>query len=128
MERKSILLGIVSLLFVFILVGCVSRHIIGTPINESKLNDIKIGVTTKTKILELFGTPFKTESQNDGQSLLYVYAESFVRTTGVYNTRRDTADILNVLINSDGIVTDYSFSKGVPIPEDIDIDIVVPVI
>ena len=126
--KVSAISHIVSLLFVFILVGCVSRHIIGTPINESKLNDIKIGVTTRTKVLELFGTPFKTESQGGGQSLLYVYAESFVRTTGVYNTRRDTADILNILINSDGIVTDYSFSKGVPIPENINLDIVVPVI
>ena len=120
MKRKTIFLILILLFSGITFLGCFSRHIMGTPISENKLYGIQIGKTTRAQVFELFGTPFKIENENDGQSLIYVYAESLSTVTGVYNERRDKADILNILINSDGVVSSYSFSKGVPIPEGLD--------
>ena len=120
MKRKETYLIIILLFLGVTFFGCFSRHIMGTPISENKLYGIQIGKTTRAQVFELFGTPFKIEKENEGQSLTYVYAESLSTITGVYNERRDKADILNVLINSEGVVSSYSFSKGVPIPEGLD--------
>ena len=127
MDRKISYMILSLLLCSIFLVGCVSRHMIGTPISESKLYGLQVGKTTRAKVFELFGSPYKTESNNGGQSLTYVYAESYSMMSGVYNERKDKADILNILLNSDGIVTDYSFSKGVPIPEDLELKFQTPV-
>lgn len=120
MNSKATLLISILLLFIVTFAGCVSRHIMGTPISEGKIHAIRIGKTTRAQVFELFGTPYQTENRAGGEALTYIYAESWNTITGVYNERRDKADILIILINADGVVSDYSFSKGAPIPEGLD--------
>ena len=96
--------------------GCAARHLTGSPIKEEGIRNIVIGKTTRADILNWFGPPYRIESKDDGEILTYFYGKQSNWTIVLYSESRQSADILNVYLNKNGIVSNYAFSEGVAIP------------
>jgi hypothetical protein len=65
----------------------------------------------------LFGSPYQIESQGDRQVLTYLYGKQFHWAVVLYSEERNTADVLKIFLDKEGVVRDYSFSKGVSAPD-----------
>ena len=117
MKRKIIL--VVFLVIGFAQFGCAWRTVKGTPIKEANILKVEAGKTTRTQIFELFGTPFKTDYKAGKEILTYLYVTNFFATGGIYTETREKADILVFHIEENGVVSNYSFSKGAPLSQEL---------
>jgi len=90
---------------------------VGSPIREENVSKIVIGKTTRTDVLQWFGSPYRIESAGDKEILTYVYGEETIGSIGIYTERRQRADVLTIYIDRAGVVSDYSFSKEAAIPD-----------
>jgi hypothetical protein len=97
-------------------VSC-ARRLVGSPIREENIPKIVAGKTTRTEVLRLFGSPYQVESKGDRDILTYLYGQELRGTIILYTEIRQEADILTIFIDRSGIVSDYSFSKGVAAPD-----------
>lgn len=100
----------------WIMAGCGARHLTGSPIKEEGMRNIVIGKTTRADILNWFGPPYHIESKEDGETLTYFYGKQSSWTIVLYSESRQSADILDVYLNKNGIVSHYAFSEGAAIP------------
>lgn len=88
----------------------------GNKISKEQAEEIKPGVTAKSAIIEMFGSPVKTESKDDGTEVLtYTYTEKRTPTylrEFIVNERgsRTTTVTLEITIK-DGLVVSYNFKK-----------------
>jgi outer membrane protein assembly factor BamE (lipoprotein component of BamABCDE complex) len=97
-------------------VSC-ARRLVGSPIKEENIPKIAVGKTTRAEILRLFGSPYRVESSENKEIMTYLYGQELRGTVILYTEIRQEADILTVYIDRSGIVSDYSFSKGVAAPD-----------
>ena len=117
MRRQALLMAPIFLAATWITTGCAARHLVGSPIKEEGIHKIVAGKTTRAEILSLFGPPYRVESTGDHEVLTYFYGKQSNWTILLYSESRHSADILNVYINQNGIVSNYAFSEGVAVPE-----------
>lgn len=74
---EHIIKGCLSITFAMLLSACASS---GTPIEQSSVDTIVIGTTTKNQLLETFGSPMSQTFNSDGKLLMswfYVYVGPF---------------------------------------------------
>jgi outer membrane protein assembly factor BamE (lipoprotein component of BamABCDE complex) len=118
-EVRRHVLFVVPLLFLaaWTMGGCATRHLTGSPIKEEGISKIVAGKTTRAEILSVFGPPYRVHSMGDQEILTYFYGKQSNWSVLLYTESRQSADILNVYLNRDGIVSHYAFSEGVAIPE-----------
>lgn len=116
MQRQALLMVPVLVVAGWIMAGCGARHLTGSPIKEEGIRNIVIGKTTRVDILKWFGPPYHIESKEDGETLTYFYGKESTWTIVLYSESRQSADILNVYLNKNGIVSNYAFSEGAAIP------------
>jgi len=106
-----------ALILAILIAGCSS---VGTPIEQNKVNQIKIGVTTEADLFLLFGPPStKTLDTSGAIVLTWAYstaatkAETFVPLAGPfiggYNTH---VQQLTVLINRKGKVEKWTMNNA----------------
>jgi|GEM_PF-463535 len=117
MRQHALLAITVLFLAGWIMAGCAARHLVGSPIKEEGIPKIVAGKTTRAEILSLFGPPYRVESKGDQEVLTYFYGKQSNWTIVLYSESRHSADILNVYLNQNGIVSNYAFSEGVAMPE-----------
>lgn len=117
MQRQALFMVPVLVVAGWIMAGCAARHLVGSPIKEEGVHKIVAGKTTRAEILSLFGPPYRVESKNDQEVLTYFYGKQSNWTILLYSESRHSADILNVYLNQNGIVSNYAFSEGVAMPE-----------
>lgn len=110
----------ITILFLFIaglmVAGC-ARRLVGTPIKEEHIPKIALGVTTRTEIFRLFGTPYRIDSKDNQEILTFLYGREAHWSALVYSETREKADILTIYIDRNGLVSEYAFSKGIATPE-----------
>ena len=114
---KALFTATTLFLMGWIMAGCAARHLTGSPIKEEGISKIVIGKTTRAEILSWFGPPYRTESKDGQETLTYFYGRQSNWSILLYSESRQSADILNVYLNQNGIVSNYAFSEGVAIPE-----------
>jgi len=117
MRRQALFMVPIFLLAAWIMAGCGARHLTGSPIKEEGIHKIVVGKTTRAEILSVFGPPYRVESKGDQEILTYFYGKQSNWTIVLYSESRHSADILNVYLNQNGIVSNYAFSEGVAMPE-----------
>lgn len=89
-------------------IGCGKPLYIGTPIEKSKLEQIIPGTTPESKVVELFGKPFKTEATPDGMTKhVFTYYEEQPRTWTKNVQIKQTLDVYT----KGGIVQKYDLKK-----------------
>ena len=96
----------------------------GSEIRDDPKEKIKIGSTTKSEILEVFGPPERIQMQYDGDIFVYVYLRKNSSTLGLrelyftrltifqYKRTQQKSDSLVILFDKDGVVKNYGFNKG----------------
>jgi len=119
-----------ALLFLTLLTflwGCsIGRVYIGSDIRQDPKEKIKIGSTTKSEILEVFGPPDRIQKQYDGDIFVYTYLrknsskfaieEPYLTNLTLFQYTRiqQKKDGLVILFDKDGVVKNYGFQKGTP--------------
>lgn len=98
--RRIVSLGSVILLFA----GCVS---VGEEFRTPTAEMIKNGVTTRSELLQLFGSPTQVGIEDGDQTWTWVY----VRTGGFSRT---LSKELHVKFTERGIVKSYSYTSSLP--------------
>lgn len=122
MKKIMFYLQFVLLLVVAGCVGMGGQY--GVKIDQSKVAEIKKGVTTKAEVEALLGAPQMVSMIGDGRRMMsYSYSDSSVHATatsyipvvGMFtggatgNTRTQT---LQIMISKTGVVDDYEFSDN----------------
>lgn len=97
-------------------VAC-TRSIVGSPIHSEFLSEVESGKTTKAEVLRLFGSPYRIEIVENREILTYVYGKDTAMWYLFYTQRNQEADVLTFFIDDAGVVSNYSFSKGVAMPD-----------
>ncbi len=113
-----------------VLVGCVSTK--GKPIEETKVLEIKKGITTKDEVLEKFGPPDDIKFSPTGEEVFtYRYVETtevqIGQTIGIVFRRKVPAigsattikvrpvierkDVLMIFLDRNGVVKHYALRK-----------------
>ncbi len=87
-------------LFILLLVGCSLKT--GRPFPVGPVQDIKIGVTTRADIRQVFGEPWRTGIEDGARTWTY----------GQY-TIKNSRDLL-IRFDDKGFVKSYSFSSSFP--------------
>lgn len=105
-----------------VLVGCVVASS-GTKIEQSKIDQIKKGVTTRAQIEEWFGTPSSTTTMGDGsRTLFYQYSETKLKNIWVIpipgpitpsgSTGEHRQRTLQITLSNNDIVQDFVSSES----------------
>jgi outer membrane protein assembly factor BamE (lipoprotein component of BamABCDE complex) len=96
----------------------------GSEIKQDPKERIKLGSTTKSEILEIFGPPDRIQKQYDGDIFVYAYLRKnsskltieepyFTNLVLFQYTRiQQKKDGLVVLFDKEGIVKNYGYQKG----------------
>lgn len=107
--------------------GCscsIGRVYMGSEIKHDPQEKIKIGSTTKSEILEIFGPPDRIQKQYDGDIFVYAYLRKNSSKLTIeepyftnfvlfqYTRIQQKKDGLVVLFDKDGIVKNYGYQKG----------------
>jgi hypothetical protein len=94
--------------FIAFSIGCGAPHKVGTPIEKSKVDMIVPGTTPESKVVEMFGQPFKKESMGAGESKsVYTYYEEQPRFWTKNVVIKHTLEVYT----KDGIVQKYDLKK-----------------
>jgi outer membrane protein assembly factor BamE (lipoprotein component of BamABCDE complex) len=117
---------IVMVLLMILAWGCtIGRVYIGSEIRSDPKEKIKIGLTTKGHILEIFGPPDRVTQQYDGDIFIYAYlrknSSKFVLeepyftnlTFFTYTRIQEKKDQLVILFDKEGVVKNYGYQRGV---------------
>jgi hypothetical protein len=89
-------------------IGCGKPTIMGSPIDKAKLEQIVPGTTTDSKLQEVFGQPFKTETvAGDMTKYTYTYFEEYPR---VFRKNKVTKQTLEVYTKG-GMVQKYDLKN-----------------
>ncbi len=126
-ERMSCTKALLFLTLLTFLWGCsIGRVYIGSEIRQDPKEKIKIGSTTKSEILEVFGPPDRIQKQYDGDIFVYTYLrknsskfaieEPYLTNLTLFQYTRiqQKKDGLVILFDKDGVVKNYGFQKGTP--------------
>jgi len=126
-ERMSCTKALLFLTLLTFLWGCsIGRVYIGSDIRQDPKEKIKIGSTTKSEILEVFGPPDRIQKQYDGDIFVYTYLrknsskfaieEPYLTNLTLFQYTRiqQKKDGLVILFDKDGVVKNYGFQKGTP--------------
>ena len=126
-ERMSCTKALLFLTLLTFLWGCsIGRVYIGSEIRQDPKEKIKIGSTTKSEILEVFGPPDRIQKQYDGDIFVYAYLrknsskfaieEPYLTNLTLFQYTRiqQKKDGLVILFDKDGVVKNYGFQKGTP--------------
>ncbi|MBI2814256.1 MAG: outer membrane protein assembly factor BamE [Opitutae bacterium] len=128
---KKPLLGIVLVSIAAFFAGCSSTEY-GTKIDGNKLTQIKKGITTRAEVEALLGPPMSVTMMTDGKRMLvYQYSATSSNPTGggiaaaalsvinpigdligVGSKTQTRTQMLQIVVNSAGIVDDYEFNDG----------------
>lgn len=98
-------------------IGCAST---GHKIEQSAVNRIQSGVTTKAEVVSLVGNPEMVTKKGNGDTVfVYHYTRSsvkpatFIPYVGAFVGGADTQhQMTNITFGPDGIVKDYSSTQG----------------
>jgi outer membrane protein assembly factor BamE (lipoprotein component of BamABCDE complex) len=106
--------------------GCtIGRVYIGSEIRSDPKEKIQIGLTTKSRILEIFGPPDRIAQQYDGDIFIYAYlrknSSKFVLEEPyltnwklfTYTRIQEKKDQLVILFDKEGVVKNYGYQRGV---------------
>ena len=113
---SRVFLTLATLLTVLSLpLGCMST---GQKMDQSKVDQIKKGVTTRAELETMFGTPFNVAMMGEGKRMMvFMFATVQVKATNyipvighLVGGTDDRQQILKVILNKDNIVEDYEFS------------------
>lgn len=89
-------------------IGCAKPYYAGTPIDSSKVDQIVPGTTTESKVVDLFGKPFKTEPAPGGMTKhVFTYYEDKPR---IWNKDEQVKQTLDVFTQG-GVVQKYELKK-----------------
>ena len=96
--------------------GC-ATYSSGSPIDETKIESIERGTTTKSELIAWFGQPTQVTSIGNGKQVLYwQYYQSKVSRSPIPFIGGAKADTQNsalaVTIDASGVVEDYQWTKG----------------
>jgi len=99
------------------MIGCAST---GHKIDQSSVNRIQNGVTTKAEVIGMIGSPEMITKKGNGDTVfVYHYTRSsikpatFIPYVGAFVGGADTQhQMTNVTFGPDGIVKDYSSTQG----------------
>ena len=113
---KTTFQSIASLLLALTLAGCAST---GQNFDETKISEVKKGVTTEVDLVKLFGAPENRSINSDGiLTLTWMYAEatvkgeSFIPYFGAFaGGTKSKMKTLNVQL-ADNRVTSFTLSGG----------------
>ena len=105
-----------------VLVGCVVAKT-GTKIEQSKVDQIKKGVTTRAEIEAWFGTPSSTTTMGDGsRTLFYQYSETKLKNIWVIpipgpwtpsgSTGEHRQRTLQITLSKNDVVQDFVSSES----------------
>lgn len=98
-------------------IGCASA---GTMVEQSAVEQIERGKTTKAEVLALLGPPMSNSLMGDGREMMiwsYTYAQaktaSFIPVVGIFagGTEMDMTTF-QVIFDENDIVEDYLWSQG----------------
>lgn len=105
--------------------GCsIGRVYVGSEIKQDPKERIRVGLTTKSEILELFGPPDRIQKQYDGDIFVYAYLrknstkltleEPYLTnlTLFQYSKVQQKKDALVILFDKEGVVKNYGYQKG----------------
>ena len=105
--------------------GCsIGRVYMGSEIKYDPNEKIKIGSTTKSEILSIFGPPDRIQKQYDGDIFVYAYLRKNSSTFTLeepyftnfvifqYTRVQQKKDGLVILFDKDGVVKNFGFQKG----------------
>ena len=107
---------IIAILVIF-LAGCATA---GKPMQQTQVDRIQKGKTTKQEIIQTFDQPDGTYFDKNG-NLIWYYTAAKIKSTAwtfipvvnlVHNEIRMKNQILTIVFNRDGIVEDYSFTDS----------------
>lgn len=98
--RRMVSLGC----FILLLAGCIA---VGEEFRTPTAEMIKNGVTTRTELLQLFGSPTQVGIEDGDQTWTWVY----VRAGGF---GRSLSKELHVTLNERGVVKSYSYTSSLP--------------
>lgn len=112
--KNAILIGCIGLT---VLAGCASS---GQNFDDELVREIKLGVTTETDMIDMFGEPTGRSFDSSGSSnLTWAYHESrtngksFIPYVGMFMGGTDNSHkMLTANINPEGIVMSYSGDLG----------------
>ncbi len=102
----------------------IGRVYMGSEIREDPNERIKLGSTTKSEILEIFGPPDRIQKQYDGDIFVYAYLrknsskltieEPYFTNVLIFQYTRvqQKKDGLVILFDKDGVVKNFGFQKG----------------
>lgn len=101
---------LITTLMALLLTACATSEI-GRPIDDSAVQSIKSGVTTRGEIVQLFGQPYMTVVDDKGREVLL-----FMHGTGSYNmfspsSNQSGGSSLSITINADGTVESFAESS-----------------
>ena len=125
-ERKNCGKALILIsLVMFLICSCsIGRVYMGSEIKQDPKERIKLGSTTKSEILEIFGPPDRIQKQYDGDIFVYAYLRKnsskltieepyFTNLVLFQYTRiQQKKDGLVVLFDKEGIVKNYGYQKG----------------
>lgn len=114
MDRKQLT---VLVWVLFLVCGCATS---GTKIDQSKITQIKEGVTTEQEVLQILGSPQTKTLSSDGKIImLYLYtkvknrASNFIPVVNLMTGGMDMQQqMLTVLIGKDGKVEKYTLNDS----------------
>ena len=105
--------------------GCsIGRIYMGSEIRDDPNEKIKIGSTTKSEILEIFGPPARIQRQYDGDVFVYAYLRKNSSALTIeepyftkmlifeYAREQQKTDGLVILFDKDGVVKSFGFQRG----------------
>jgi outer membrane protein assembly factor BamE (lipoprotein component of BamABCDE complex) len=96
----------------------------GSEIRDDPDQKIRIGSTTKSEILEIFGPPDRIQMQYDGDIFVYAYLRKNTSKFTVeepyftnllifqYTRVQQKKDGLVILFDKDGVVKNYGYQRG----------------
>ena len=114
---NSVLKSLSTLALAIIVAGCAST---GQNFDESKISQIKKGVTTEAELVQMFGAPTSRAMNSEGNTTLnWMYAEvrekgtSFIPYAGTWvGGTQSKEKSLTVTLGADGKVASFASSVG----------------
>lgn len=103
--RRNTVLPLLAVVAVTVLViGCAS---VGSEFQSNRVNDIKIGQSTKSDVFNMFGRPYSKGVENGDQTWTYV---DYRYTMGKATKSRD----LKVIFDKNDRVKSYTYNTNFP--------------
>ena len=96
-----------ALLTLFTVTGCTTTTQMGSPIQQASIDTIEKGVTGENELSIMFGQPYSTSTDQDGnRTLMYIFSRTTINAlSGQYENNAKT---LMVTLDKNGKVSGYT--------------------